>query len=88
MTTVFSPGAEDFRSALHQATSYIKALHKLSGASSSSPPHSPSSSSALNIREDGDLDRLRVDAMNHLLGVLKRNLRVRYEMNIPDVVQA
>lgn len=31
---------------------------------------------------------MRVDAMNQLTSVLQRNLRVRYEINIPDVVQA
>ncbi|KAJ3553483.1 hypothetical protein NM688_g3590 [Phlebia brevispora] len=79
---------EDFRTALHQATSYVKGLHKLTAPSSASPPHSPSSSTALSISVDGDFNRPRIEIMNQLIGVLKRNLRVRYEMNIPDVVQA
>ena len=81
--------AEDFRSALHQASSCIKALHKFASSSSSvSPPHSPSSSTALNLSSDVDIDRARTDVMTQLTAVLKRNLRVRYEMNISDVVQA
>ena len=80
---------EDFRTALHQASSCIKALHKFASSNNSvSPPHSPSSSTALSMTSEVDIDRARTDAMTQLTAVLKRNLRVRYEMNIPDVVQA
>lgn len=80
---------EDFRTALQQASGYIRALHRLASHSGSvSPTDSPSSSSLPSAPTDADIDRMRVEAMNQLTSVLQRNLRVRYEINIPDVVQA
>ncbi|EKM51823.1 uncharacterized protein PHACADRAFT_199326 [Phanerochaete carnosa HHB-10118-sp] len=79
---------EDFRTALQQASSYIRTLHKLSSQSGTrSPPDSPSSSNPT-APTDSEISRMRIEAMNQLTNVLQRNLRVRYEMNIPDVVQA
>ncbi|THG99686.1 hypothetical protein EW026_g2711 [Hermanssonia centrifuga] len=79
---------EDFKSALHQASKYIRTLHKLASPGSMSPPNSPSSSSTPDVPTDTELDRLRTAAMSQLIGILQRSLRVRYEMNIPDVLQA
>lgn len=67
---------------------YLRALHKLSGPTPLSPSTSPSTSNISSTPNDHELDRLRVDTMNHLIAVLQRNLRVRYDLNIPDVVQA
>jgi len=36
----------------------------------------------------GDNDRSRIDVMNRLVGIFQRNLRVRYEINLAEVVQA
>lgn len=80
--------AEDFRTALQEAMGYLRSLHKLSGPTPLSPSTSPSTSNITSATNDHELDRLRVDTMNHLIGVLQRNLRVRYDLNIPDVVQA
>lgn len=80
---------DDFRTTLQQASSHIRTLHKLVAHHSAfSPPTSPSSSSAPSTLPEADISRMRVDAMNQLTNVLQRNLRVRYEVNIPDVVQA
>ncbi|THH23167.1 hypothetical protein EUX98_g8011 [Antrodiella citrinella] len=77
---------DDFRSALHQASMHLKTLHTLSrnNTSSASLPSSSSSS----VLSDAEISRARVDAMAQLTGVLQRNLRVRYEVNLADVVQA
>ncbi|KAI0697900.1 Rapamycin-insensitive companion of mTOR, N-term-domain-containing protein [Cytidiella melzeri] len=79
---------EDFRTALQEAMGYLRTLHKLSGPYPLSPPTSPSSSNMSSAQNDTELNRLRVENMNKLIGVLQRNLRVRYDLNIPDVVQA
>lgn len=79
--------AEDFRTALQEAMGYLRALRKLSGQNPLSPPTSPSSSNMSSIPNENELNRLRIDNMNHLIGILQRNLRVRYELNLPDVVQ-
>ncbi|KAI0346017.1 hypothetical protein BDW22DRAFT_1353679 [Trametopsis cervina] len=79
---------EDFRTALQEAMAHLRALRKLSGPNALSPPTSPSSSDLSTAPNDAELHRLRVETMNHLINVLQRNLRVRYELNIPDVIQA
>lgn len=80
---------EDFRSAVQQAAGYIRTLHTLNNQSTAtSPPNSPSSSTAPTVPSDADIMRSRVEAMNSLIDIMQRNLRVRYDINIPDVVQA
>ncbi|KAH8104684.1 Rapamycin-insensitive companion of mTOR, N-term-domain-containing protein [Cristinia sonorae] len=78
---------DDFRSALQQASTHLKALNSLNrnGSPSTTLPVSSSSTSALT---DAELSRARVEAMTQLTGVLQRNLRVRYEVSLADVVQA
>ena len=89
--------ADDFRSAMHQANSYIKSLFFLSrqGVSSNSllsPPSSAVSPSSTSpnppAADETELNRARVDTMNLLIGVLQRNLRVRYELDIAEIVHA
>ncbi len=79
--------SEDFRTALQEAMGYLRTLHKLAGPNPLSPPTSPSSSN-LTIPSETELNKTRVDTMNRLINVLQRNLRVRYDLNVPDVVQA
>ena len=78
---------EDFRTALQEAMGYLRILHKLAGPNPLSPPTSPSSSN-LAVPNEGEVNKARVETMNLLINVLRRNLRVRYDLSIPDVVQA
>ncbi|KAH9950606.1 Rapamycin-insensitive companion of mTOR, N-term-domain-containing protein [Amylocystis lapponica] len=91
--------ADDFRSAMHQANSYIKSLFVLSRPVTSSsllappvPPASASPSSSTSpkpaVADEAELNRARIDTMTRLIGVLQRNLRVRYELDIAEVVNA
>ncbi|TFK88497.1 hypothetical protein K466DRAFT_488810 [Polyporus arcularius HHB13444] len=93
-------GAErdDFRSAMHQANSAIKALlllsrqhpHSHSNSAMPSPSTSPSTSSLPNpaTATEAELNRARIGTMNKLIGILQRNLRVRYELDVAEVVHA
>lgn len=90
--------ADDFRSAMHQANSAIKALlllsrqhsHNHSGSSIPSPSTSPSTSTLPNpaTATETELNRARIETMNKLIGILQRNLRVRYELDVAEVVHA
>ncbi|KAG1750937.1 Rapamycin-insensitive companion of mTOR, N-term-domain-containing protein [Suillus occidentalis] len=77
---------DDFRTTLAQANACIKSLNSLSRPITSPPPaSSPSSTSSISA---ADNDKSRIDMMNRLVCILQRNLRVRYEINLPEVVQA
>ncbi|KAH9936411.1 Rapamycin-insensitive companion of mTOR, N-term-domain-containing protein [Fomitopsis serialis] len=89
--------AEDFRSAMQQANSCMRTLlssYRSTPAapspSGASPSTSPSSSvmSSVTVANGGDLERARVEAMTRLVTVLQRNLRVRYELEVEEVVKA
>lgn len=77
---------DDFRTTLAQANACIKSLNSLSRPITSPLP-APSPSSTSNISA-ADNDRSRVDIMNRFVSILQRNLRVRYEINLPEVIQA
>nr|VWP00964.1 Guanyl nucleotide exchange factor Sql2 [Ganoderma boninense] len=89
-------GAEkdDFHSAMYHANGAIRTLLHLSRQhehpSAPSPSTSPSTSTLPNLATatDAELNRARVEAMNKLIGTLQRNLRVRYELEIGEVVRA
>jgi hypothetical protein len=38
--------------------------------------------------DDEKLDQLRIDAMGTLVSILKRNTRVRYEIDVVEVIKA
>ncbi|KAG6337319.1 hypothetical protein ID866_1781 [Astraeus odoratus] len=76
---------DDFRTALNQANSYIKSLTSVPRPVTS--PSSPSSTSS-GSPASPEQDRTRIDIMNKLVTLLQRNLRVRYEIHVPDLVQA
>ncbi|KAF9221011.1 hypothetical protein BS17DRAFT_786363, partial [Gyrodon lividus] len=78
---------DDSRTALNQANSYIKSLVSLA-RSSVSPPPAPLSSSNVTGSANSDQDRARIDMMNKFVSLLQRNLRVRYEINVSELVQA
>ncbi len=55
-----------------------------------SPSTSPSTSSLPNpaTATEAELNRARIGTMNKLIGILQRNLRVRYELDVAEVVHA
>ncbi|KAJ7819414.1 Rapamycin-insensitive companion of mTOR, N-term-domain-containing protein [Mycena olivaceomarginata] len=77
---------EDFHTALNNASTCIKSLSILARNNATSP--SASSSSSPQAANAADVDRQRVEIMTQLVSILQRNLRVRYELNLTDVVQA
>ncbi|KAH9889877.1 Rapamycin-insensitive companion of mTOR, N-term-domain-containing protein [Cubamyces lactineus] len=89
---------DDFRTAMHQARSAIKALLHLSrqyshshpSSSAPSPSASPSTSTLPNVltASEAELNRARIETMARLIGLLQRNLRVRYELDVAEVVHA
>lgn len=85
----YSIGTDDFRTALQQASSYIRILASAGNRAPTSPPTSPtaSSSSIPDVTTDAEANRIRADAMTRLIGVLQRNLRVRYELDVAQVVK-
>ncbi|KAJ7044185.1 Rapamycin-insensitive companion of mTOR, N-term-domain-containing protein [Mycena alexandri] len=81
---------EDFRTALGNASTCIKSLAALARGNVTSPVASSagSSSSAPAPISAADIDRQRVEIITKLVSILQRNLRVRYELNLADVMQA
>ncbi|KAJ7644182.1 Rapamycin-insensitive companion of mTOR, N-term-domain-containing protein [Roridomyces roridus] len=74
---------DDFRTALSNASSCIASLAALSRPNPSSP-----SSPAPVFPSPADTDRQRVELMTKLVAIIQRNMRVRYEVNLPDVMRA
>lgn len=80
---------DDFRSILQQAWGHVKTLLSLSRAATS-PSASPGASTppqAISLH-DPETNRTRIEAMTRLIGLLQRNLRVQYELDIVQVVRA
>ncbi|KAI0789744.1 Rapamycin-insensitive companion of mTOR, N-term-domain-containing protein [Abortiporus biennis] len=77
---------DDFRTALQQASTFIRNLSSTSSLNLS-PSNGPSTSTSSNL-EEPELSRSRIQIMNQLINVLQRNLRVRYEIVVADVIQA
>ncbi|KZT18431.1 hypothetical protein NEOLEDRAFT_1125374 [Neolentinus lepideus HHB14362 ss-1] len=79
---------DDFRTALNNAIECIKTLSSLGKSSTSQLSTSPSTSTIKAApSSDEEVDAARTDTMNRLVGVLQRNLRVRYAVPISEVVQ-
>ncbi|KAI9064633.1 hypothetical protein FKP32DRAFT_1648919 [Trametes sanguinea] len=89
---------DDFRSAMHQANNAVKTLlylsrqqsHHQMNSSAPSPSTSPSTSTLPNpaTATEAELNRARVETMAKLIHILQRNLRVRYELDVAEVVHA
>ncbi|KDQ62311.1 hypothetical protein JAAARDRAFT_30208 [Jaapia argillacea MUCL 33604] len=79
---------DDFRTALHHATSCIKTLLSLARPVTFQPSTSPSSSSTKTVTNEEDLDAARMESINLLTSILERSMRVRYELNVGELVQA
>lgn len=78
---------DDFRTALNQANAYLKSLANTSRPSLSAPAMTSSSSTSPSPANT-ELDKARIDIVNKLVTLLQRNLRVRYELSVSDLVQA
>ncbi|EIW81055.1 hypothetical protein CONPUDRAFT_90112 [Coniophora puteana RWD-64-598 SS2] len=78
---------EDFRTALSQAQSCIQSLSGL-GHSAISPPVTSLSSGTSQSANGPDVDRNRIDLQNRLGNILRRNIRVCYELDVTELLQA
>lgn len=85
----YSVFLDDFRTILQQASTLIKTLATVD-IPSSSPTTSPSTSSppTVDTGNDAEANQVRSEAMTKLIIILQRNLRVRYELDIAQVVKA
>ncbi|KAH9480426.1 Target of rapamycin complex 2 subunit ste20 [Psilocybe cubensis] len=82
-------GGEDFRTALQNATNHIRDLESLTRSESSqSSPLPSSSSSKSNQSAPNDLSHQRIEIMGKLIDILRRNMRVRYELDFGEVLHA
>ncbi|KXN88287.1 Protein ste16 [Leucoagaricus sp. SymC.cos] len=93
---------EDFRTALQRAHKYFVELDLLTrsrfhhsstslmtstnGASTSTPKQQQLADQA--TAEGFEIDRHRVEIMNRIIEILQRNLRVRYELKISEVLKS
>ncbi|KAI0252434.1 Rapamycin-insensitive companion of mTOR, N-term-domain-containing protein [Lactifluus subvellereus] len=80
---------DDFRTILQQARGHVRTLISLS-RTVTSPSASPGSSTIPQFTSlhDPETTRTRVDVMTKLIGLLQRNLRVQYELDIVQVAHA
>lgn len=83
-------GGDDFRSALQNATSYLKELQAMAQASAaeSSFKEPSSSNGEFQTASAIESDRKRVDLLAKLTDILLRHLRVRYELKLDDLLHA
>ncbi|KAF5369485.1 hypothetical protein D9758_002757 [Tetrapyrgos nigripes] len=75
---------EDFRTALRNAQSCISTLASLASAFISSD----SSTSSPTSNEASDIDPQWIEVMTKLVYILQRNLRVRYQLKVQELVQS
>jgi rapamycin-insensitive companion of mTOR len=80
---------DDFRTILLQARGHVKTLISLSRtvASPSASPGTSTASQATTLH-DPETTRTRIDVMTKLIGLLQRNLRVQYELDVVQVAHA
>ncbi|RXW24422.1 hypothetical protein EST38_g1410 [Candolleomyces aberdarensis] len=81
---------DDFRSALQNATSYLKELEAMAQASAAEPSSKEPSSSNGDFQTASALesDRKRVDLLSKLIDIFLRHLRVRYELKLDELLRA
>lgn len=80
---------DDFRTILQQAWGHVKALLSLSRAATS-PSASPGAATPPQAiaNHDPETTRARIEAMTKLIGLLQRNIRVQYELDVVQVARA
>ncbi|KAG5651654.1 hypothetical protein H0H81_007934 [Sphagnurus paluster] len=75
-------GAEDFRTALHNASIHLKELASLTS-------HGITPASSSNATPNSmEADRQLIETISKLIDILQRNLRVRYDLKSTDVLRA
>ncbi|CAA7271328.1 unnamed protein product [Cyclocybe aegerita] len=83
---------EDFRTALSNAITALKELKSLSHSETSPPlPSAPSAKPNNSNFQSGaavELNGQRIDAMSKLIEILRRHVRVKYELDFNDVLHA
>jgi rapamycin-insensitive companion of mTOR len=89
MISIFGCLEDDFRTILQQAWGHVKALLSLSRAATS-PSASPGAATPPQAisNHDPETTRARIEAMTKLIGLLQRNLRVQYELDVVQVTRA
>ncbi|TFK28071.1 hypothetical protein FA15DRAFT_612999 [Coprinopsis marcescibilis] len=79
---------EDFRTALQNAGRCLRELDIINQASATSSSRGESSSlGGIKTSESTDIDRRRVLLLSELTDILRRSLRVRYELKTADLLQ-
>jgi hypothetical protein len=79
-------GSDDFRTALQSATEHLKTLESLCQQVPETQNTLPSSGDLQTVHIVG-LNQQLVEALSQLTEVLRRNLRVRYELPISDILK-
>ncbi|EKM79491.1 hypothetical protein AGABI1DRAFT_120880 [Agaricus bisporus var. burnettii JB137-S8] len=88
-TGVEDRSVEDFRTALQRAHKYFVELDLLSRSRlHQSAFAAGSSSNDVTASESFEIDRHRVEIMNRIVEIQQRNLRVRYELKLSDVLKS
>ncbi|XP_006462786.1 hypothetical protein AGABI2DRAFT_186649 [Agaricus bisporus var. bisporus H97] len=88
-TGVEDRSVEDFRTALQRAHKYFVELDLLSRSRSHQSAFAAgSSSNDVTASESFEIDRHRVEIMNRIVEIQQRNLRVRYELKLSDVLKS
>jgi rapamycin-insensitive companion of mTOR len=79
--------SDDFRTALQNAQSLITALSSITRPIIQDPSAPTSSSGISVLPESAEIDAKLVDVLSKLVVAMQRNLRVRYELKIPDLIK-
>ena len=80
------PVSDDFRTARQSAFEYLKKLESL--GRQAPPTQASSSTGTSQTALVAEMDRQLIDTLSKLTDILRRNLRVRYELNILDILKA
>ncbi|SRR6266545_7629288 len=86
--TVIHVGGEDFRNALQTANSCIKDLAESSKTEMAQTTPSTSKAPSFQSATAVELNSKRIELMKKLINVLRRHVRVKYELNFNDIMQA
>jgi hypothetical protein len=81
-------GGEDFRKALQTANSCIKELEELSKSESALSTASTGKSSTLQTAAAADLNTKRLESMGMLIEILRRKVRVQYQLSFEEILHA
>jgi len=88
LTNMHALGGEEFRAALQSASTCIKELEALSRSSIPQPATSPSSKANVPHSSSVEVNAQRVEVLGKLIEILRRQLRVKYELNFNEILHA